>query len=810
MGGGLFLKFFAFFLFFAFAFGFAADGRSDLGALKSFSKPDELPNLHKNTHLNIPKNENEKNTPKRSGLIQNNSKNQKVFDLQADILQTKGNVISAKENVSLILEDLYVLADLVIYDKDLRKLTISGNVKLYKSNTLFAQTKSLVINLSQDFSVITPFYMQDFGSGMWVASDFASALKDVYNFEGAMLSGCSIDEPIWHVSVSSGSYDSKDNVFSLWNPTLYVGDVPVFYSPYLLFSVNRTRKSGILFPDFGSSNRDGFIYAQPYFLALQDFWDATLAPQLRTSKGIGGSVEFRAVNSYNERISANVKYFYNFKDYVARYNLRNNYIFGFDVRYQTLDWMQKYAGININSGAFFDFLYMNDLDYLRLEKFNARITDGTRISKANAYIQDNDNFLAIYLRYFLNLNKINNDTTFQTIPNVQYHRFTNSLFWDNLIYSLDLSANNTTRKNGFGYIESELRLPFGLQAGIFGDYLTLGAKANIYASSLSLNNAQNSYISPGILKAQNISPRHGSALNATYLLHARSDLARDYEDFFHVIELSSQFSGPLFRKSNNLLSDVFFSQHANEANFNALKNEYSINGKSYADVWNPSFLDDLIPYSNVLTLSVNQYFYSDNRELFNVRLSQILNLDRFNPKVQNSLYTQPLEGKVTWTPTNSLEISSIFSYSILSQGLEELSFSANYNQDYTRSSLTYYVKNNLSNLKDQNIANYMNFSFSSDFGIFGLNSAVNLNLNNLASADNHAISDVLTNWSVGIFKNIRCFGFGLKVVNQKIPILVNDATGNFASSTLDNTYLKFDFSFAPLSNVGLTYRFYNQ
>lgn len=731
--------------------------------------------------------------------------NNKIFELLADNVYTKDDKVYASGNAVVFNGDLYIIANQVVYDKNNRVLDIKGDVKIYKGGSIFAKTNYAMINMDEDYGIIEPFYIQESQSGMWIGAAEAQNKQKVYSFKKAMISGCSIERPIWYMNISSGSFDSENSTLSVWNPTLYVGDVPIFYFPYLTLSTKNERSSGFLYPQFATSSREGFIFVQPFYIALQDFWDMTLTPQVRTDRGIGGSIEFRAVDSKEDKFLFNIKYFLNKDTYVQRYDLRNKHIFGFDFLHSSDNPLKKYFGMkkDLDNGVYLDFLYMNDLDYLRFDKFNARITDGTRISKANFYIQTQDHYYGINFRYFLNLNKINNDTTFQSLPNLQYHKYLDSLFFRNFLYSIDYQMKNTYRNLGYGYVENSVKVPLGLQFAIFDQFLSFGLWSDIYASNLSIYNTQKSYIDSDITTGKS-----GNFISANYTFNVNMDLAKDYNKIFHVINLEAIFTAPYFQQSSGLLDRTFLAVNDYTSFYNKATGQYLINGKWYDDVWNPAILSDYATTTRKLDLKLNQYFFGSNgRELFYWRIFQRLDFD--DPF---SYYRNPLQNKVGFSPIEGLDLSSILSYSFFYQNLQELSISASYNRAYLNTSLTYYIKNqfnDITTLKQETTANYLSFNFSNDFGYFGLNASIGVNFNNLVNSNNYY--DALTNWSFGIFKNIRCFGIGLKLASQRTPILTNDTTsGGYASSVLNNTYVKFEFGFSPLTQTGLTYRFYNK
>ena len=74
-------------------------------------------------------------------------------------------------------------------------------------------------------------------------------------------------------------------------------DIPIFYLPYLGFSLNKTRSSGFLRPQFGFSANEGFLFTQPYYQTLGLSADLEIDPTIRTKRGKGIYSTFRFVHS---------------------------------------------------------------------------------------------------------------------------------------------------------------------------------------------------------------------------------------------------------------------------------------------------------------------------------------------------------------------------------------------------------------------------------------------------------------------------------------------------------------------------------
>ncbi|PAF48575.1 role in outermembrane permeability [Helicobacter sp. 12S02634-8] len=725
--------------------------------------------------------------------------NNKIFELLADNVSAQGSIVVASGNAVLLNHDIYILADKISYDTKNRIATIDGDIKVYKGGSFFVRAEHIVLNMNEKYEAIEPFYMQESVSGMWVSANIAENIDKKYSFKNAVISGCSIENPIWHIDATSGGYNSSNSALSLWNPKVYIGDVPVFYFPYLYLSTSNKRTSGFLYPEFAASNTEGFVYMQPFYLALQDFWDMTFTPQIRTSRGYGGNIEARFIDSEQDTFTFNTRFFHNETDYFTKYNLRNRNVYGFEFLHSSRNPLEKYLGLKsfIDNGLYLDFLYMNDLDYVRFENINKIITDGTHMSRGNYYIQTENHYYGINFKYFLNLNKINNSKTFQSLPNLQYHKYLNTLFFKNLLYSIDYQFKNTARDIGYGYVQNALSIPVGMQFSLFKKYISLGIWNNLYMSNLAITNPEETFI-PDLGKKS--TRAFGNILSAGYMISLNTDLAKDYDKVFHTIQLEIDFSDPYFQVSNGLLDTQMYPLTA-KLRKDHKPNDYdyyTLNGKSYSDIWDPLSITSSNVLGRKMDLKLIQYFYGlEGKELFYWKLSQTLNFDD-----AISIARIPMENKVGFSPLKGLDVYGSVFYSFYYNSLDEIALNATYKHNYMVANLSYYIKRNFNdnsiNKVIENSANYLKGGFSNDFGYFGLSASAGYDIKN----------NILLDWDVGIFKNIRCFGIGLKFVNQRRPILTNDP-GN-PLSVLKNTYIKLEFSFSPLTNTALTYRVSNK
>ncbi|WP_334084817.1 LPS-assembly protein LptD [Helicobacter typhlonius] len=704
--------------------------------------------------------------------------NTNIFDLSADDVKARNDEVIAEGNAFLLYNDVYMVANKIIYNKQSKEAHLQGGVKIYQGDVLYLDVEEASVNMQDKQAKLSHLYLQS-TMGIWLMSKQGSGREGVYSFKRGVISGCDITYPLWHLNVSSGTYNSQKEYMSVWNPRFYVGAVPVFYLPYFVAPTGNVRKSGLLAPETSFSNKQGFMYMQPLFIAPFNRWDITLSPQIRTNRGYGGQFEFAFADRDNKTALLQMRYFQNTDDYMRENNLKNQYIYGGTFSYITDHIFTR--GDDAKDGFYADITYMNDIEYMRLKSLNAAFNTGLYESRINYFVNGNKNYFGTYFKYYLDLSKFSNQDTFQVLPHMQYHHYTDSLFFENLLYTFDLQSKYVTRYNGYGYFQNTISLPIGVAVPLFNNYISLGASFDMYATSVLLQNAQ------GLVDARNETLKNRINYSVgSYNISLNSDLARPYKHLFHSVHLEAIFSGALYKYTSRAVSDEQY-----EA-YNALL-EQGIDSSLLALYWNPSDIVDVIKNKHKVDLRLSQYFYGKNgKELFYWRMYQRLFMqDSFltkNQVLQNELGFSPIDGL-------NLSASTFFSYSL--ERVSEASVNASFNKWGLDSNLTYYFKLDpmylSSGLYSTGNTGFARGRVGYDFGLFRLDANVGYDVG----------VGYLKDWYVTISKDIRCFGVGFKLAQDVRPTL----TANNDITPITNQYVKVEFRFVPLANTGLSYRF---
>ena len=140
----------------------------------------------------------------------------------------------------------------------------------------------------------------DGGGNLTTASGHADLIEfqgdNRMRFTNATYSTCSAEDPDWYVKIAELNLDYDREVGGGVTPPWCSRMFPLFYTPWISFSLNNKRKSGLLTPTFGTSSKSGIEFTQPYYWDIAPNMDATISPRLMSKRGLQVNTEYRYLN----------------------------------------------------------------------------------------------------------------------------------------------------------------------------------------------------------------------------------------------------------------------------------------------------------------------------------------------------------------------------------------------------------------------------------------------------------------------------------------------------------------------------------
>jgi LPS-assembly protein len=199
-----------------------------------------------------------------------------------------------------------VYTDWLRYDKSAGEITAQGNVRMELESDVVEGAR-LRYNLESDRgSMESARYTlhktsEPAGSRALFREADARGTAERILFEGpgqyraerTEYTSCGPGNDDWYLRAGDLQIDRERDVGVAHDVSIELLGMPIFYSPYLSFSLHQGRKSGFIAPHYGSTDKGGAEITIPYYWNIAPNRDATLSPRIMTRRGVLLNGEFR-------------------------------------------------------------------------------------------------------------------------------------------------------------------------------------------------------------------------------------------------------------------------------------------------------------------------------------------------------------------------------------------------------------------------------------------------------------------------------------------------------------------------------------
>ena len=463
-------------------------------------------------------------------------------EVLAKNVSKNGDLVHAKGDVVLYSQKYLITADRADYNQKTGDLNLFGDITILEGIEYSAKSGKVSLNLNSDIGSFQPLFFFNNVSNIWLSCESATSNPQRYLTKKSIVSSCNVQNPDWKINFSSGKLNRKNNFLTVYNALFYAGDIPIFYLPYFSFSLDKTRRSGLLRPKFGLSSSDGLYYMQPIYFAPYLNWDLEFDPQIRTNRGDGINSTFRYADSPFSNLKVESGVFHEYDRYVKKNSLINSNHYGLELKYDRSQLFSKKFSKDDEDGLYVDFTYLNDIDYLNTKKSEIQSYNSLVTSTLNYYFKKDLDYYGIYAKYYIDTAKESNEDTLQELPTLQYHRFSNSIFLDNLLYSIDLKSKNYERNKGLNATQYEFNAPLTYYFSLLDDYLHFSISENIYMTYVDYSNDESF-------------STYGQYYRNYHKFSAYTELSKAYDDFFHTLYIDLDYVVPSKEKKTGYFAD---------------------------------------------------------------------------------------------------------------------------------------------------------------------------------------------------------------------------------------------------------------
>src|SRR5712691_202418 len=204
----------------------------------------------------------------------------------------RDNVVVATGNVEVVRGRARLNADRVEINRETGDAVATGRVIFYDGEDRLTGDR-IDYNIRTGTGVVhrgtaetAPYYRVS-GERMERVGD------SVYRVRRGVFTTCEGDSPAWSFHFDEATADLEDYVYGT-GASFWVKSIPLIpYFPFFAAAIRRERQTGFLFPTFGSSSRKGFYADIPFFWAINESQDLTVAFDAYEARGFGGRAVYR-------------------------------------------------------------------------------------------------------------------------------------------------------------------------------------------------------------------------------------------------------------------------------------------------------------------------------------------------------------------------------------------------------------------------------------------------------------------------------------------------------------------------------------
>ncbi len=209
------------------------------------------------------------------------------LELTADSVDASADGLSRLlGSVRLRQGDKELTADQLDFDETERVVQINAE-SLFRNRELTIRSSSAELDLDDETGL---FNNTEFVLPQRAARGDSNAIllsrAGTADLDGVRYTTCAPDSNAWYLEAGSIHLDHEEGLGTARNARLRLMGVPIFYAPWFQFPIDDRRRTGLLFPTIGRSDRTGWDFRQPVYLNLAPNYDATLTPRFMSDRGL--------------------------------------------------------------------------------------------------------------------------------------------------------------------------------------------------------------------------------------------------------------------------------------------------------------------------------------------------------------------------------------------------------------------------------------------------------------------------------------------------------------------------------------------
>ncbi|HEY7773199.1 MAG TPA: LPS-assembly protein LptD [Marinagarivorans sp.] len=195
-----------------------------------------------------------------------------------------------------------IQAEHMLFNKATEKAAMTGDVFIRQTGSLIKGETASVNMVGNEAEFTNGSFVAHETHMRGTAGRLAHEANGKLVLENGTFTSCEPNDKAWLLSGKSLTIDPNAMQGYGRDVVIYVGGLPVLYTPYIRFPIGSTRQSGLLTPSIGTVD-GGLDFAQPWYWNIAPNQDATITPRYVAGRGAMLELEYRYLGHSSENIA---------------------------------------------------------------------------------------------------------------------------------------------------------------------------------------------------------------------------------------------------------------------------------------------------------------------------------------------------------------------------------------------------------------------------------------------------------------------------------------------------------------------------
>ncbi|MEE8108074.1 MAG: putative LPS assembly protein LptD, partial [Gammaproteobacteria bacterium] len=200
--------------------------------------------------------------------------------------------ITVTGDVEVRMGERYVRTNQAEYDPETESFSISGDFQYREPGVSISGTEGRISGAGKNIVFAGSKFVLTEQPARGSADEIIISEGQLH-LEDIVYTTCPEGNNDWTLRAKSLEIDQEEGWGKARNVQIRFGKIPVFYFPYLSFPVTDKRRSGLLLPTIGSTERSGTEFGLPYYWNIAPNYDVTYTPLFMSSRGWQHNADFR-------------------------------------------------------------------------------------------------------------------------------------------------------------------------------------------------------------------------------------------------------------------------------------------------------------------------------------------------------------------------------------------------------------------------------------------------------------------------------------------------------------------------------------